>query len=73
MHLQLVEQLNARHWYPVLDRRDDGTAGGLHVGKAALSLRMEPGMEIDFGGIGKEYAVDRAITLLEGGPEASWL
>ena len=26
-------------------------------------LRLEPGMEIDFGGIGKEYAVDRAARL----------
>ena len=26
----------------------------------APRLRLEPGMEIDFGGIGKEYAVDRA-------------
>jgi thiamine biosynthesis lipoprotein len=28
-------------------------------------LRLEPGMEIDFGGIGKEYAVDRALALAE--------
>jgi len=27
-------------------------------------LKMQPGMEIDFGGIGKEYAVDRAADLL---------
>jgi thiamine biosynthesis lipoprotein len=26
-------------------------------------LRLQAGMEIDFGGIGKEYAVDRALTL----------
>jgi thiamine biosynthesis lipoprotein len=26
-------------------------------------LRIQPGMEIDFGGIGKEYAVDRAAKL----------
>lgn len=26
-------------------------------------LRLQPGMEIDFGGIGKEYAVDRALEL----------
>lgn len=26
-------------------------------------LRLPPGMEIDFGGIGKEYAVDRALAL----------
>lgn len=28
-------------------------------------LRLQPGMELDFGGIGKEYAVDRAIALAE--------
>ena len=28
------------------------------------SLRLEPGMEIDLGGIGKEYAVDRAAGLI---------
>jgi thiamine biosynthesis lipoprotein len=28
------------------------------------TLCMEPGMEIDFGGIGKEYAVDRAAELV---------
>lgn len=27
-------------------------------------LRMQPGMQIDFGGIGKEYAVDRCASLL---------
>jgi len=27
-------------------------------------LTLEPGMQIDFGGIGKEYAVDRAVRLL---------
>lgn len=27
------------------------------------SLRLQPGMQIDFGGIGKEYAVDRALAL----------
>ncbi|MBF1802740.1 FAD:protein FMN transferase [Alcanivorax sp. ST75FaO-1] len=27
-------------------------------------LRLKPGMEIDFGGIGKEYAVDRAAALV---------
>jgi thiamine biosynthesis lipoprotein len=27
-------------------------------------LQMQPGMEIDFGGIGKEYAADRTATLL---------
>ncbi len=28
-------------------------------------LRLEPGMEIDFGGIGKEYAVDQALALAQ--------
>jgi thiamine biosynthesis lipoprotein len=27
-------------------------------------LQLQPGMEIDFGGVGKEYAVDRALALL---------
>jgi len=31
---------------------------------ASPIIRMQPGMEIDFGGVGKEYAVDRAATLL---------
>ncbi|MDR3416574.1 MAG: FAD:protein FMN transferase [Nevskia sp.] len=30
----------------------------------APALRMLPGMELDFGGVGKEYAVDRALALL---------
>jgi thiamine biosynthesis lipoprotein len=29
-------------------------------------LNLEPGMEIDFGGIDREYAADRALTLAEG-------
>ena len=29
------------------------------------TLRLQAGMEIDFGGIGKEYAVDRALALAE--------
>ena len=28
------------------------------------TIRLRPGMEIDFGGIGKEYAVDRAVDLI---------
>ncbi|MET0535849.1 MAG: FAD:protein FMN transferase [Steroidobacter sp.] len=32
---------------------------------AALQLQLQPGMEIDFGGIGKEYAVDTAARLVE--------
>jgi thiamine biosynthesis lipoprotein len=31
----------------------------------AQSLTLQPGMQIDFGGIGKEYAVDRAIQLIK--------
>jgi FAD:protein FMN transferase len=31
----------------------------------APKITMAPGMEIDFGGIGKEYAVDRALALVE--------
>ena len=30
------------------------------------SIALRPGMELDLGGIGKEYAVDRAIALLGG-------
>lgn len=30
----------------------------------SLQLQMPPGMEIDFGGIGKEYAVDSVLRLL---------
>jgi thiamine biosynthesis lipoprotein len=33
------------------------------------TLRLESGMEVDFGGIGKEYAVDRAAALLDDTPE----
>jgi thiamine biosynthesis lipoprotein len=34
-------------------------------------LRLEPGMQIDFGGIGKEYAVDRAARLVAATTESS--
>jgi thiamine biosynthesis lipoprotein len=34
-------------------------------------IRLEPGMEIDFGGIGKEYAVDRAASLVAETSKAS--
>jgi FAD:protein FMN transferase len=36
-------------------------------------LRMPPGMEIDLGGIGKEYAVDRAASLLQARTDAPFL
>jgi FAD:protein FMN transferase len=37
------------------------------------TLRMPPGMEIDLGGIGKEYAVDRAAALIVARTKASFL
>jgi len=40
---------------------------------ASPQLQMQPGMEIDFGGIGKEYAVDRAATMLREMSSASFL
>ena len=36
-------------------------------------LRLLPGMEIDFGGIGKEYAVDRASALLRAASKSDCL
>ena len=36
-------------------------------------IALPPGMEIDFGGIGKEYAVDRACGLLGECAAAPWL
>jgi FAD:protein FMN transferase len=36
-------------------------------------LAMPPGMEIDLGGIGKEYAVDRAAALLRAGTRSPFL
>lgn len=38
--------------------------GWHRVSWRAPMLRLLPGMEIDFGGVGKEYAVDRAAALL---------
>lgn len=37
--------------------------GWQHVTWNRPVLRLDAGMEIDFGGIGKEYAVDRALSL----------
>ena len=34
------------------------------VGWKDHALRMPPGMQIDLGGVGKEYAVDRAVNLV---------
>jgi len=47
--------------------------GWARVERAENTLRLpEAGMEIDFGGFGKEYAVDRAVAvLLEHGIEAA--
>ena len=35
------------------------------VERAGCTIRLQPGMELDFGGFGKEYAVDRAAALLQ--------
>lgn len=41
--------------------------GWQHVELQASSVRLaKPGMELDFGGFGKEYAVDRAVAVLAG-------
>lgn len=40
---------------------------------SAPRLRLRAGMEIDLGGIGKEYAVDRATAILRDGTEHSCL
>jgi thiamine biosynthesis lipoprotein len=37
------------------------------------TLRLEQGMEIDLGGIGKEYAVDRVVALIRGASPAGAL
>jgi thiamine biosynthesis lipoprotein len=37
--------------------------GWRRVERRPGALRLQPGMELDFGGIGKEYAVDRALGL----------
>lgn len=36
--------------------------GWHRVSWSRRTLRLEPGMEVDFGGIGKEYAVDTAVA-----------
>ena len=40
-----------------------GRVGWQHVTWADLRLTMQPGMEVDLGGIGKEYAVDRCMAM----------
>ncbi len=42
-----------------------GRIGWAKVGWQRPFLRLPEGMEIDFGGIGKEYAVDRVLALLQ--------
>jgi len=39
----------------------------------APELTLKPGMQLDFGGIGKEYAVDRAGQLVDANTDASCL
>lgn len=49
--------------------------GWQHVARAPGAVRLSrPGMEIDFGGIGKEYAADRAAAvLLEAGARGGFV
>ncbi|MES2917134.1 MAG: FAD:protein FMN transferase [Pseudomonadota bacterium] len=47
--------------------------GWAHVRWENPVLTLPAGMEIDFGGIGKEYAVDRVFTLLAGMTDAALL
>lgn len=41
--------------------------------RAGHRLRLPAGMELDFGGIGKEYAVDRSAALLDRAAPGPWL
>lgn len=47
--------------------------GWQKVQREAGSIRLPAGMEIDFGGIGKEYAVDRALMLASAQTDAALL
>lgn len=47
--------------------------GWQHVTWQRPHLTLPAGMEIDFGGIGKEYAVDRVLALLSGECDAALL
>jgi thiamine biosynthesis lipoprotein len=48
---------------PAPQRRRPTPAGGrVHTGAALIAL--EPGVRLDLGGIGKGYAVDRAVSML---------
>lgn len=51
---------------PLVDGQRDDQPGGQPVAAPARRLRFKvPGMELDFGGIVKEYAVDRVAALLQ--------
>lgn len=52
---------------PLYDEIEDARAkiGWHRVHRDGNTLRCEPGMEIDFGGIVKEYAADRAVAILQ--------
>jgi thiamine biosynthesis lipoprotein len=58
---------------PELVRGILGNVGWSRVDWSRPYLRLERGMEIDFGGIGKEYAVDRALTLVAAQDDAPFL
>lgn len=47
--------------------------GWWRVSWSAHRLQMQPGMEIDFGGIGKEYAVDHVLAMLSRQTDAALL
>jgi thiamine biosynthesis lipoprotein len=47
---------------PVAQREAAPAGGRVHVGSALIAL--EPGVRLDLGGIGKGYAVERAVALL---------
>lgn len=47
--------------------------GWQRVRWARPHLQMAPGMEIDLGGIGKEYAVDQSLSLLQAHTDAALL
>ncbi len=51
-------------------RRVLACVGWHRVSWSRPRLRLAPGMEIDFGGIGKEYAVDRCLSLARGCTQA---
>ncbi len=47
--------------------------GWERVERQAGAIRLPPGMELDLGGIGKEYAVDRAAALVAQRAPGPWL